>query len=196
MARKINAAGLELVKSFEGLRLKAYRDAVGVMTIGWGSTGPHVKDGMEITLQEAEALLRSDLARFERGVEKAVGDAPTSSNEFSAFVSLAYNIGLGAFTGSTALKRHRHGNKIGAGNAILWFNKAGGKILKGLVRRREAERALYLMPDILGTPKLDKVKKAQETPAEPPVAPKPVPEVSAPPEPPLGCLAAIMGLFR
>jgi lysozyme len=143
MARKINAAGLELVKSFEGLRLDAYRCAAGVLTIGWGSTGPHVKEGMTISLEEAETLLKTDLARFERGVEAMTEGVATSDDQFSAMVSLAFNIGLGAFLGSTVLKRHKLGNHTGAANAFLMWTKAKGQTLKGLVRRREAERKLY-----------------------------------------------------
>lgn len=142
--RKINAAGLALVKRFEGCELTAYRCPANVLTIGYGSTGPHVKEGMTITEEEAEALLLKDLRRFEHGVEVLVGNAKTTDDQFSAFVSLAFNIGLSAFAGSTALKRHKLGNRIGAANAILLWNKAKGVVLKGLVRRREAERKLYL----------------------------------------------------
>jgi lysozyme len=143
MARKINAAGLELVKSFEGLRLDAYRCAAGVLTIGWGSTGPHVKEGMCISLEEAETLLKTDLARFERGVETMTEGVATSDDQFAAMVSLAYNIGLGAFLGSTVLKRHKLGNHLGASRAFILWNKAKGQVLKGLTRRREAEAKLY-----------------------------------------------------
>ena len=142
--RKINERGLNLIKSFEGLRLEAYRDAVGVLTIGWGSTGPHVKTGMVITEEEAEALLRKDLSRFEAGVEACIADAPTTSDQFAAMVSLSFNIGLGRFATSTVLKRHKLGNRIGAANAFLLWNRAGGQVLRGLTRRREAERRLYL----------------------------------------------------
>lgn len=142
--RKINTAGRELIKEWEGLRLDAYRCAAGVLTIGWGSTGPHVKEGMTISLEEAETLLSTDLARFERGVEVMTEGVPTNDNQFSALVSLAFNIGLGKFATSTVLKRHKLGNKIGAANAFLMWNRAGGQILKGLIRRREAERKLYL----------------------------------------------------
>lgn len=149
--RKINAAGLELVKSFEGLRLDAYRDAAGILTIGWGHTGPDVKRDMTITLEEAETLLKTDLARFERGVEAMTGSVPTGDNEFSALVSLAFNIGLQNLATSTLLKRHKLGNKIGAANAFLMWTKARnpvtGKLrdLPGLIRRRQAERKLYLL---------------------------------------------------
>jgi lysozyme len=141
---KMNEKGRALVRRFEGLRLDAYRCPAGVLTIGYGSTGPHVKTGMVITPGEAERLLDKDLARFETGVTAMIGSVPTSEDEFSAMTSLAFNIGLGRFATSTLLKRHKLGNKIGAANAFLMWNKAGGQILKGLMRRREAERALYL----------------------------------------------------
>jgi lysozyme len=194
MTRKINSAGLELIKAFEGLRLAAYLCPAKVWTVGWGSTGPHVKPGMTITLDEAETLLRSDLARFERAVDKAAPDA--SDNEFAAFVSLAFNIGIAGFNRSTALKRHLDGNKVGAANAILMWNKAGGVVLKGLVRRREAERALYLLPAKPAPEPPKPIEKPPETPVEAPVAPE---ATETPPEPqiaPLGCLAAVLGLFR
>jgi lysozyme len=142
MVRRINEAGLELIKSFEGLRLEAYRCPAGVLTIGYGSTGPHVKPGMVITEEKAEGLLLEDLRRFEVGVEAMAG--PATDNQFAAMVALAFNIGLGAFSTSTVLKRHKLGNRTGAANAFLMWNKAGGQILKGLIRRREAERKLYL----------------------------------------------------
>ena len=142
--RKINAAGLALIKEFEGLRCEAYRCPAGVLTIGYGSTGPHVKVGMVISEERAEELLLSDLRRFENGVEALVGNAATSDNQFSAMVSLGFNIGLGKLATSTVLKRHKLGNKIGCANAFLMWNRGGGRILPGLVRRREAERKLYL----------------------------------------------------
>jgi lysozyme len=141
---KINDEGKALVKRFEGLRLDAYRCPAGVATIGYGSTGPHVRMGMTIAPGEADRLLDKDLARFEMGVKAMVTGIPTNPDQFSAMVSLAFNIGLGAFATSTVLKRHKLGNKIGAGNAFLMWNKAGGQVLKGLMRRREAERELYL----------------------------------------------------
>lgn len=141
---KINAAGLALVKSFEGLRLDAYRCPAGVATIGYGSTGAHVRMGMTITPGEAERLLEKDLSRFEAGVTAMTGSAATSEDEFSAMVSLAFNIGLGNFATSTLLKRHKAGNKVGAANAFLSWIYTNKQKLAGLVRRREAERDLYL----------------------------------------------------
>lgn len=142
--RRINPAGLNLITSFEGLRTRAYRDPVGILTIGYGSTGPHVMPGMAITEAQAESLLRQDVGRFEAGVQVYVGDAPTTDNEFSAMVSLAFNIGLGAFRRSTVLREHRAGRKTMAAAAFLLWVRAGKRTLKGLVRRRNAERRLYL----------------------------------------------------
>jgi lysozyme len=141
---KINDKGKALVKRFEGLRLEAYRCPAGVATVGYGSTGPHVRMGMTITPGEAERLLDKDLSRFEAGVSAMVTGAPTTEDEFSAMVSLAFNVGLGKFATSTLLKRHKAGNKTGAANAFLSWVFAGGKKLNGLIRRREAERELYL----------------------------------------------------
>lgn len=139
--RQINAAGLDLIKSFEGLRLAAYKDAVGVWTIGWGSTGPHVKAGMTITRDEAETLLRQDLRRFEECVER---ECPVATdNQFAAMVSLAFNIGCAGFEGSTVCRMHKAGNYTRARLAFAMWVKAGGKTLAGLVRRRAAEAALY-----------------------------------------------------
>lgn len=139
--RAINKEGLELIKSFEGLRLKSYRCSANVLTIGWGSTGPHVKEGMTITKDQAEELLRSDLRRFEDAVAAVAPKA--TDNQFSAMVSLAFNIGIGALQRSTVLRRHLAGDHAGAADAFGMWNKAAGKTLPGLVRRRAAEAALY-----------------------------------------------------
>lgn len=143
---RINPAGRDLIKRFEGCKLEAYRCPAGVLTIGYGSTGPHVHQGMIITQEQADELLTQDLKRFETGVEALVGDSATSSNQFSALVSLGFNIGLGKLATSTALKKHRLGNRQGAADAILLWNKAAGRVLNGLQARREAERKLYLEP--------------------------------------------------
>lgn len=140
--RSIGALGLAVVKSFEGCKLRAYLCPARVWTIGYGSTGPHVKAGMVITEKQAEDLLQEDLDRFEASVAK-LADKP-SQNEFDAMVSLAFNIGTGAFARSSVLRRHNAGNKNGAAEAFLMWNKGGGRVLKGLVRRRIAEKGLYL----------------------------------------------------
>jgi lysozyme len=141
---RINDAGLALIKRAEGLKLDSYRCPAGIATVGFGHTGPDVRIPMTITPGEAERLLHEDLARFENGVTNCLCGVPTNSNQFSAMVSLAYNIGLGNFATSTVLKRHKLGNYAAAANAFLLWNKANTQVLPGLTRRREDERELYL----------------------------------------------------
>ena len=95
---------------------------------------------------QAEALLRQDLDKFQDGVDTAIG-GDTSDNQFGAMVSLTFNIGLGHFQTSTVLREHNAGNYQAAADAFLMWNKAGGQVLAGLGRRRREERDLYLQPD-------------------------------------------------
>lgn len=139
--RRINQAGLDLIKSFEGLKLKAYLCPAKVWTIGYGSTGSHVKPGMAITEAEAERLLRDDLDRFEDAIAAAAPNA--TDNQFAAMVSLAFNVGVTAFLKSTVLRKHLAGDHMGAATAFGMWVKAGGVKLAGLVRRRAAEAQLY-----------------------------------------------------
>ncbi len=148
MSDPVNQATIELIKRNEGCVLHSYQDSVGVWTIGYGHTGPEVQPGQTITQAEAEQLLRGDLEKFQDGVDDALtDDADTSDNRFGAMVSLAFNIGLGAFAKSTVLREHNAGHHQAAADAFLMWNKAGGQVLKGLDRRRHEERALYLQPD-------------------------------------------------
>lgn len=140
---RINDAGLKLLKEFEGCKLEAYQDLVGVWTIGYGHTGEDVSPYWQITQEEADELLRKDLEKFERGVEKLL-KVPVTSNEFSALVCFAYNVGLGNLKQSTLLNCINLHNKRQAPNEFLRWNKAGGIPVKGLTRRREAERLLFL----------------------------------------------------
>lgn len=140
-ARRINAAGLQLIKDSEGCVLTAYKDAVGVLTIGYGSTGSHVTPGMRIGQQAAEDLLVDDLKRFEAGVATMCKVA--SDNQFAAMVSLAFNVGLENFKTSTLRRMHNEGDYAGAKAQFARWNKAGGKVLKGLVTRRAREAELY-----------------------------------------------------
>jgi len=135
--------GLQLLKHFEGLRLTAYLDAVNVLTIGYGSTGGHVQKGMQISEKEAEDLLKRDLVRFEKAVQDLV-KVPLTEPQYDALVSLAFNIGTGAFASSTLLKKLNAKDYAGAANEILRWDKAGGRTLEGLTRRRVAERDLFL----------------------------------------------------
>ena len=142
---KTNIAGLSLIKSFEGCELAAYKCPAGIWTVGYGHTGSDVVPGLIITTHRAEELLQADLAKFEQAVTKALKVAVTP-NQFAALVSLAYNIGGGALAKSTLIKRLNAGKTQEAADQFLAWNKAGGKVLKGLSRRREAERALFLHP--------------------------------------------------
>lgn len=144
--RQINANGLKLVKHFEGLYLKAYKDSVGVWTIGYGHTGLQHKDGTVysgrvISEQKAEELLRYDMRQFEERVETFV-KVPVDDNQFSALVSFDFNTGgLGK---STLLKKLNASDYRGAADQFLLWDKAGGKTLAGLTRRRKSERNLFL----------------------------------------------------
>ncbi|ATP27520.1 muraminidase [Chromobacterium violaceum] len=142
---KTNAAGISLIKQFEGVRLAAYQDMVGVWTIGYGHTGPDVKAGLAITQQQADQLLAADLEKFETGVRKAV-IVPLNANQFSALVSFSYNLGLGNLRSSTLLRLLNKGDYDGAAAQFPRWNRAGGQAVPGLTRRRKAEQALFLTP--------------------------------------------------
>lgn len=142
MTRRINAEGLALIKRFEGLKTKAYICPAGVLTIGYGSTGPHVKRGTVITEAEAERLLVKDLARFEGAVDSGV-KVPLTDGQFAALVSFAFNVGTGAFAKSTLLKRLNRGDYASVPNELNKWVHAGKKKLAGLVNRRAAEGGLW-----------------------------------------------------
>ena len=143
----INERGMELIKRNEKLRLKAYLDNPneGVWTIGWGHTGPEVYEGLEWTKKKCISQLEFDLEKFERGV-LAVCKREPNENQLAAMVSLAFNIGLGAFKNSTVLKMHNAGKWAEAANAFGMWKKDNGQVLAGLVRRRSEEAALYIDP--------------------------------------------------
>ncbi len=140
--RDVNQAGIELIKHFEGCFLKPYLCPAGVLTVGYGHTGPDVIKGKSITAKEAEELLKKDLLKFSKAISERV-KVSTNDNQFSALVSLTYNIGLGNLYMSTLLKLLNRGDYVGAGNEFLKWNRANGKVLVGLTKRREAERILY-----------------------------------------------------
>jgi lysozyme len=144
---RISNRGLNLIKEFEGLELEAYQDIVGIWTIGYGHTSmagpPDVVPGMEITESEASEILRRDLKQYEQGVEKAV-KVEITQNMFDALVSITYNIGVNGMKSSTFIKRINNKDFEGAAEAMKWWNKAGGRVVAGLKRRREAEAALFL----------------------------------------------------
>lgn len=132
---------LDLIKQFEGLKLSAYICPAGVPTIGYGTT-KGVRMGDTITAAEAERMLAQDVEKFAKGVREAV-KVPLEQHEFDALVSFAYNVGLGAFRTSTLLRLLNAGDKEAAAKQFDRWNKAGGKPLAGLTRRRAAERKLF-----------------------------------------------------
>ncbi|MGY5958682.1 lysozyme [Kosakonia sp. BK9b] len=139
-------AGLTLIKSFEGLSLEKYRDAVGKWTIGYGHLIlPNESFPQALTKEQAEDLLRADLGMTERGIRKQV-TVDLNQNQFDALVAFAFNVGLGNLQSSTLLRLLNQGQYQAAADQLPRWNKAGGNVLAGLTRRREAERALFLAP--------------------------------------------------
>lgn len=134
--------GVRLVQHFEGCRLTGYKDPVGIPTIGYGHTGPEVRVGHTITRAEAEALFGRDLAVFADQVRKLVV-VELQDHQFSALVSLAYNIGASRLRESTLLRLLNRGDYWGAANQFGVWNRAGGQVLNGLILRRAAERDLF-----------------------------------------------------
>lgn len=135
---------IDLVAQFEGCKLTAYLCPAGVLTIGYGHTGPDVKPGQTITKERARQLLAADLAKFAHGVNELCNGWRITQGMFDALVSFAYNLGLGALAGSTLMRLLRAGDVKGAADQFSRWNKAAGKVLPGLVKRRAAERDLFL----------------------------------------------------
>jgi lysozyme len=147
---KLTREGIALIKRFEGFRGRAYRDAVGVWTIGYGHTSmagpPEVKPGMAIDRAEAAAILDRDVAMFAEGVRRLIA-RPLSDPQFSALVSFAYNVGLGNFRKSSVLAAVNAGSPDAVARRLQLWVKAGGRTLPGLVKRRAAEAALFAGDD-------------------------------------------------
>jgi GH24 family phage-related lysozyme (muramidase) len=147
MPRRINAAGLELIKSFEGFRATTYTCPGGKPTIGWGHVIQPGESFVEpISPAQGLSILARDLAQAEAAVERLV-TAPLTDNQFAALVSFTFNLGQGNLQKSTLLKKLNAGDYAGAANELPKWRMAGGQVLEGLVRRRAAERALFLTPD-------------------------------------------------
>lgn len=142
MARNINAATLALIKQWEGLRLDAYQDVAGVWTIGYGHTGPEVGAGQRIDEAAAETILRRDLQRFEDAVDRLV-TAALNDNQFGALVSFAFNVGERALETSTLLRKLNAGDYDAVPVELVKWNRAGGKVVTGLINRRAAEVGLW-----------------------------------------------------
>jgi lysozyme len=176
---KISREGLALIKRWEGCRLEAYQDSVGVWTIGYGITTNAglgvIKKGMRITQAQADDMLLAALAKYEKTVQDSFKRNPTQA-QYDAAVSLCYNIGQAGFAKSSVVRRFNSGDITGAADAFLMWNKAGGKVLTGLQNRRKDERAHFLKSVIL--------VDAPQKPVQPvpiPDAPVPLPAPEKPP---------------
>tara|TARA_R110000824_G_scaffold148809_1_gene318723 strand:+ start:108 stop:551 length:444 start_codon:yes stop_codon:yes gene_type:complete len=142
---KISEEGLSLIKKFEGCELEAYRDSVNVLTIGYGHT-KNVQEGETITQEEAEKMLQEEMPEYEGYIENMV-QASLSQCEFDALCSWVYNLGPTNLKESTLLKELNQANFDRVPDEIRRWNKAGGEVLGGLKRRREAEALLFQAKD-------------------------------------------------
>lgn len=152
-ALTIGPKGIALIQKWEGYakdlgdgRVQAYPDpATGgaPWTIGWGSTGPDITKGTIWTRAQAQERFEAHLAQFAAGVSKALAGAATTPDQFDAMTSLAYNVGLGNFSGSTLLKKHKTGDYASAALQFSQWNRAAGRVMQGLTNRRAEEAALY-----------------------------------------------------
>lgn len=144
---QISKTGIELIKRFEGLELKAYQDSVGVWTIGYGWAQPvdgkKVGPGMMIDQATADRLLKCGVVQYEQGVNQLM-KVKITQGQFDALVSFAYNLGLRSLSTSTLLRKLNAGDKQGAADEFGKWVNAGGVKLNGLVTRRAAERELFL----------------------------------------------------
>ena len=152
---QISQNGINFIKQWEGCELRAYVDIAGVATIGYGHTATvtlrDVREGRVISQETAEEIVKGDLKRFVDAVSLST-KTQINQNQFDAFVSLAFNIGVSAFLTSTTLRRFKAGDVEGAAKAMTWWNKVtqNGKLVvsRGLKRRRAAEKKLFLTPVI------------------------------------------------
>jgi lysozyme len=140
---QLNSAGINLIRTYEGCRLVAYQDQGGIWTIGFGTTGPDIVDGIVWTQDQAEARLESDLNRFAVGVSNVLAN-DIGDNRFSACVSLAYNIGLTAFATSHLCILLNGGDYTDAAAEFPKWDHCNGQVVHGLLNRRLAEQKLFL----------------------------------------------------
>lgn len=150
-AHTVGPRGIALIKQFEGCekkrpdgKIEAYPDpgsGCDPWTIGWGATGPGIARGVVWTQQQCDDRLVSDLVKYAAAVSKAIGSAPTTQNQFDALVSFHYN--TGAIAKATLTKKHIAGDYKGAKAEFAKWNRAGGRVMAGLTRRRAAEAEVY-----------------------------------------------------
>lgn len=149
---RTNAEGIKLVSDFEGFRPQVYRDSGGIPTIGYGSC--FTPNGSRVTMDHGEITHETAISYLEFGLqtaEQAIGrlvSTPLTHNQFSALTSFVYNVGSGNFQRSTMRMKINRGSFVDASNEFWKWRRAAGRILKGLVRRREAERRLFTKKDI------------------------------------------------
>jgi lysozyme len=145
----VNQAGMDLIKRWEGCKLKAYKDVAGVWTVGYGLTSAagFIEVGPDTTLtqEEADWYLEQAVNKYADGIRSAI-TAPINENQFAAFVSLAYNVGIAGVRRSSAVRHFNAGQLDKVPRAIRAWNKAGGRVVQGLVNRREAEVKLFQTP--------------------------------------------------
>lgn len=143
----ISQKGIDLIKKFEGCRLKAYKPVPTekYWTIGFGRYSPSIKEGQKITQAEAEQYLKEDLKKYSDAVNACVTVAITQ-HQHDALTSFAYNCGIGALQKSTLLKKVNAKDFTGAADEFGEWTRGGGNVLQGLVKRRSAEKALFLLP--------------------------------------------------
>lgn len=150
MTRKINQAGLDLIIRWEGNRLTAYQDGGGVWTIGVGHTSaagaPSVSKGMKITKEQSMEILQNDITKWCAQVEKAV-KVPLTDNQFAVLVSFTHNLGIGALSSSTLLRKLNAGQYDAVPSELMKWVHDNGKRVQGLVNRRQAEADLWKRPD-------------------------------------------------
>lgn len=139
------AHAMALIKRWEGCRLDAYLCPANVWTCGWGATGAGIREGTRWTQAQADDRLARDVENFMRGV-RALLKREASDNELGAMTSLAYNVGLTAFRASALLRLFNAGDTKGAAREFDKWNRAGGRVLSGLVRRRADERQVFEQP--------------------------------------------------
>ena len=149
----IPKVAIDLIKQFEGLRLKSYQDSAGYFTVGWGhknATPPPCDDCTVFTADQAENVLNTDLEHVLSQIQGHIG-VDLTDNQLAALLSFAFNLGPNALINSTLLKKLNSGDTQGAADQFLAWDRAGGVVIPGLARRRAAEQKLFLTPDTEGT---------------------------------------------
>lgn len=140
---KLNQAGIDIIKHYEGCKLESYPDLTGRWTIGWGTTGPDIVYGLTWTQEDCDKILRADLDHLEIRLSKIITNSAVNDNQFSACCSFAYNLGVGRFMNSTLLKLINHNALPEASQEFPKWDRGGGEVVQGLLNRRLAEQKLF-----------------------------------------------------